>query len=206
MGFYDRHIVPVLINAACAAKPFRYQRAKIVPQAAGRVLEVGAGSGHNIAFFDSAKVESLTCVEPSEALLKKAREAAKAAPFPVSHLHAGVENMQIEEASVDTVLLTYTLCTIPDAPGALRAIRRALKPGGALLFCEHGHAPDEGVANWQDRINPVWRAIAGGCNLNRRIPALIEEAGFKIDKVETMYLPSTPKVFGYNYWGAARPA
>ncbi len=201
MSFYERHILPHLLNCACGAKPIRYQRRKIVPLARGDVLEIGAGSGLNLEFYDPANVKSLTCVEPSAELWAKA-EPAKA-PIPVTHVQAFAETMPVEAASADTIVLTYTLCTIPDCLAALGAMKRALKPGGALLFCEHGAAPDEDVARWQRRINPLWRALAGGCNLNRPIPDLLRQGGFAITRMEEMYLPSTPKIAGYNYWGAA---
>lgn len=204
MGFYDRHILPHLLNCACAAKPIAYQRRKVVPLAAGDVLEIGAGSGLNLPFYDAAKVKSLTCVEPSAELWAKAEP--QAAPFPVTHVQAFAETMPIEPQSKDTIVLTYTLCTIPDAMAALGAMRRALKPDGVMLFCEHGQAPDAKIATWQGRINPVWKAIAGGCNLNRPIPDLISRAGFAISRMEQMYLPSTPKIAGYNYWGEAKAA
>ncbi len=204
MSFYDKHVLPHLLNCACGAKPIRYQRAKITPQAAGRVLEIGAGSGLNLPFYDPAKVTSLVCVEPSAELWAKADTSA--APFPVTHIQSGAEDMQVDDKSFDTALITYTLCTIPDALAALHAVRRALKPDGVVLFCEHGAAPDASTARWQERINPLWKRIAGGCNLNRPIPRLLEEGGFKIASMETMYLPSTPKIAGFNYWGRAIPA
>lgn len=204
MSFYDRHILPHLLNCACGAKPIRYQRRKVVPLAAGDVLEIGAGSGLNLPFYDAAKVKSLTCVEPSAELWAKAQP--QAAPFPVTHLQTFAETMPVAPQSADTIVLTYTLCTIPDPMAALAAMRRALRPNGTLLFCEHGQAPDRGVAKWQARINPIWKAIAGGCNLNRPIPDLLTGAGFALTRLETMYLPSTPKFAGYNYWGEAAPA
>ncbi len=204
MSFYDRHVLPHLLNCACAAKPIRYQRKKVVPLASGDVLEIGAGSGLNLEFYDAAKVRSVTCVEPSAELWAKADPGAAA--FPVRHVQAYAETMPIAPASMDTVVLTYTLCTIPDALAALHAMRGALKPAGTLLFCEHGAAPDEAVATWQRRINPVWRAIAGGCNLNRPIPDLLQRGGFAVTRMEEMYLPSTPRIAGYNYWGEAKAA
>lgn len=201
MGLYERYVLPSLLNCACGAKPIRYQRRKVVPNAHGRVLEIGAGSGLNLSFYDAAKVQSLTCVEPSAELWAKADPSS--APFPVTYVKAGAENMPVEPASFDAVVLTFTLCTIPDALTSLKAMRGALKPGGELLFCEHGEAPDADIAKWQRRINPAWRAIAGGCNLNRPIPSLLAQGGFSITKMETMYLPSTPKIAGYNYWGTA---
>jgi ubiquinone/menaquinone biosynthesis C-methylase UbiE len=204
MGFYDRHILPHLLNAACRAEAIMEQRAKVVPKAKGRVLEVGAGSGLNLRFYDPALVDSVICLEPSAELWAKARPWQAA--VPVEHIQGIAEDMPVDDASVDTIVLTYTLCTIPDALRALGSMRRTLKPGGALLFCEHGAAPDAGVAKWQRRINPVWRVIGGGCNLNRPIPDLIAQGGFHIAEMQTGYLPDAPRIAAYNYWGEARAA
>ena len=127
-------------------------------------------------------------------------------PFAVEYLALQGENIPLDGDSVDTVLVTYTLCTIVDAIAALEGMRRALKPGGRLIFCEHGRAPDEAVQRWQRRLNPLWGRIGGGCNLDRDIPALIETAGFRIDALDSMYLPGTPRFAGFNYWGSARPS
>jgi SAM-dependent methyltransferase len=206
MSFYERHILPVLINAACGAAPIVKQRQKIVPRAEGVVLELGFGSGLNLPFYDAGKVTQLYALEPSEGMLARARKAAAGAAFPVAVLPETAEALSLPAASVDTVLVTYSLCTIPDAVSALEGARRALKPGGRLLFCEHGLSPDVGVARWQRRIEPVWRPIGGGCHLSRDIPALIAAAGFRVTGLETMYLPRSPRWAGYNYWGEALTA
>ncbi len=179
------------------------QRRKIVPRAEGRVLEVGLGAGPNLAFYDPAKVEMVFGLEPSAGMRRKAARAVAAAPVPVELLDRPGEEIPLEDNSVDTIVLTYTLCSIVDWQAALEQMRRVLKPGGALLFCEHGLAPDESVARWQKRLNSLWGIIGGGCNLNRPIPSLIESAGFCINDLETMYLPGTPRFSGYNYWGSA---
>ena len=145
-------------------------------------------------------------LDPEAGMLKRARRVAARLPFDVEHLQLKGEEIPLDADSVDTVLITYTLCTIPDVATALGGMRRVLKPGGRLLFCEHGRAPDAGVARWQDRINPYWRRVFGGCNLNRDVPALLDRAGFRIDRLQTMYLPRTPRLAGFNYWGAATPA
>ena len=206
MGFYDRYILPSIIGAACGVRPISRQRDKIVPQAEGVVLELGFGSGLNLSHYDARKITKLYGLEPSEGMLVKARETAKQAAFPVEILQETAEALSLPAHSVDTVLVTYSLCTIPDAVSALTGARRALKPGGKLLFCEHGLAPDDGVRKWQRRIEPVWKPIAGGCHLTRDIPALIKAGGFEIEKLETMYLPKSPQWAAFNYWGAARPA
>jgi SAM-dependent methyltransferase len=203
MGFYDDNILPHMINLACGAKPIRYQRKKIVPLAEGRVLEVGMGSGLNLSFYDPDKVEFVWGLEPSRGMRKKAQTNLAAAPFEVKWLDLPGEEIPLDANTVDTVLLTYTLCTIPDWLTALGQMRRVLKPGGKLLFCEHGEAPDENVRRWQGRINGAWGMISGGCNLNRPIPKCIEEAGFKISDIEMMYVPSTPRIAAFTYWGSA---
>jgi SAM-dependent methyltransferase len=206
MGFYDRHILPKVIHWGCGAKPVRLQRLKVVPLAEGRVLEVGIGSGLNLPFYDPRKVERVIGLDPSEQMLNYARQASATLPFTVEYLALAGENIPLEHHSVDTVLVTYTLCTIPDAVAALNGMRRTLKPGGRLIFCEHGRAPDEAVRRWQHRLNPLWGRIGGGCNLDRDIPALIGSAGFRIDTLDSMYLPGVPRFAGFNYWGTARPS
>ena len=204
MGFYENRIVPHIINCACGTKPIRYQRKKVVPMAEGTVLEIGIGTGLNLPYYDPAKVTKVIGLDPSEASWKLAGERAKDVAFPVEFIGLPGEQIPLDDKSVDTVLCTFSLCTIPDPVKALEGMRRVLKPGGKLVFCEHGAAPDEGVAKWQDRINPVWKVLFGGCNLNRKMPALIERGGFRIADLQTMYLPSTPRVAGFNYWGVAQ--
>jgi len=204
MGLYRRYIEPALVSAACSTKPIAKQRAKIAPRASGTVLEVGFGSGHNLPFYDASKVDRLYALEPSEGMRRRAAGRVAQSTIPIEFLDLPGEDIPLDAGSVDTALVTYTLCTIPDAAKALAGVRRVLKPGGVLYFCEHGKAPDAGVAKWQDRINGVWGRIAGGCNLNRDIPAMLRSADFAIEDLEEMYLPSTPKIAGYNYWGSAR--
>ena len=204
MGFYDRHILPHVINLACGAKPIRYQRRKVVPQAQGRVLEIGIGSGLNLPFYDPSRVEKLWGLEPAEEIRRMAEKAAVGAPFPVEFIGLPGEAIPLDDASMDTVVTTYTLCTIPDAVAALREMRRVLKPGGSLLFAEHGRAPDAAVRRWQDRLDGIWGHIGGGCHLNRDIPALLREGGFTVDRLDTMYIPG-PRPMSFNYWGSATP-
>jgi ubiquinone/menaquinone biosynthesis C-methylase UbiE len=203
MGLYDRYILPKVLNWTCGAKPVRKQREKVVPLAEGRVLEIGIGSGLNLPFYDAAKVERVIRLDPAEDMLAYARRKDGNLAFEVEYLALEGERIPLDENSVDTVLITYTMCTIPDAVTALEGMRRVLKPGGRMIFCEHGKAPDEAVRRWQNRLDPVWGVVGGGCHLNRDIPALIESAGFAIEKLDTMYLPSTPKFASFNYWGTA---
>ena len=204
MGFYDKYILPKFLNCACDTKPINYQREKIVPLAKGIVLDIGIGSGLNIPFYNKSNIDRLYGLDPSEELLKIAKPLAKKNELEIEFLQCGAEAIPLPDQSIDTVLITYTMCTIPDIKLSNSEIMRVLKPEGQLLFCEHGLAPDKNIAKWQRRINPIWSKIAGGCNLNRDIPKLITSSGFKISNMEEMYLPSTPKFAGYNYWGVAK--
>ena len=202
MGFYAKHVLPHVVHLACGTKPNRRQRQKIVPLAKGRVLEIGIGSGLNLEFYDSARVEHVWGLDPSPEMWAIAEASARKQPFKVEFIEAGAERIPLEDRSVDTVVITYTLCTIPEATAALADMRRVLKPGGELVFCEHGLAPDEGVRRWQHRVNPVWRRVGGGCNLNRDIPSLLKAGGFRIRAMDTMYIPGW-KPASFNYWGTA---
>jgi len=204
LGFYDKYILPKFLNCACGTKPINYQREKIVPLAKGIVLDIGIGSGLNIPFYNKSNIDRLYGLDPSEELLKIAKPLAKKNELEIEFLQCGAEAIPLPDQSIDTVLITYTMCTIPDIKLSNSEIMRVLKPEGQLLFCEHGLAPDKNIAKWQRRINPIWSKIAGGCNLNRDIPKLITSSGFKISNMEEMYLPSTPKFAGYNYWGVAK--
>lgn len=204
MSFYDKYILPKFLNCTCGSKPIRYQRDKIVPLAKGVVLDVGIGSGLNIPFYNKSKIKHLYGLDPSKELLEIAKPVAEKNQLAIEFLQCEAENIPLPDNSIDTVLITYTMCTISNVSLANSEIIRVLKNDGKLLFCEHGLAPDKKVANWQKRINPIWTKIAGGCNLDRDIPNLITSSGLKIDNMEEMYLPSTPKFAGYNYWGVAK--
>jgi len=179
------------------------QREKVVPLARGRVLEVGVGTGLNLPYYDRSKVEKVFGLDPSPEMTVKAERAARSSHLDVEFIHSPAESIPLDPASVDTVLLTYTLCTIPETQAALREMRRVLRPGGKLVFCEHGLAPDASVRKWQHAIGPVWKRLAGGCHLDRDIPALLAQGGFKVEDMSTMYLPGwRPATF--NYWGVAQ--
>jgi len=203
MGFYDRYLLPPLLTYAMGQKPIAYQRKKVVPKAEGRVLEVGFGAGHNLPFYDPAKVSHIWALEPNLEVRARAKERIAANAIPIEFLDLPGERIPLEDESADTVLITYTMCSIPDVRAALAQIRRVLKPTGRMIFCEHGKAPDAAVERWQHRIEPAWKRIAGGCHLARPIPDLIREAGFAIADIDTMYLPGTPRFAGFNYWGSA---
>jgi ubiquinone/menaquinone biosynthesis C-methylase UbiE len=203
MSFYEERVLPHLINLACSSKPTRKQREKIVPLAEGDVLEIGFGSGLNLPFFDLQKVNKIWGLEPSAGMRRKARPMVDASKVDVEFIDLPGEEIPLEADSVDTVLVTYTLCSIPDANAALEGMRRVLKPGGRLLYCEHGIAPDENVRRWQSRLNPSWSKFTGGCNMNRDIVGLIQDSGFDITNDERMYIPGA-KMLSYNFWGSAR--
>lgn len=205
MGIYEKHVLPRLIHYGCGQKPMTKQRRKVVPLAEGRVLEIGIGSGLNLPVYDSEKVERIWGIDPSAELLAMAEETADAAEFDVELINAPAESIPLDSDSADTVLVTYALCTIPELFSAMDEIRRVLKRDGTLIFCEHGEAPDASVRRWQDFVNPLWVRITGGCNLNRPIPSLLEQGGFSIQTLETMYLPGW-KPGTFNYWGTATQA
>ena len=204
MNIYEKYLLPRLIDLAMRSKADTAERAKLVPCASGVVLEVGIGSGLNLPFY-GPRVERLYGLDPSIELWKLAQRRLARAPFPVEVLRASAERIPIEDMAVDTVVMTWTLCSIPVARQALQEMKRVLKPGGRLLFVEHGLASDRAVAAWQDRLNPLWRKVAGGCNLNRRIEDLIVGAGFRLTEIERGY-GGGPKPMAYLYRGVARPA
>ena len=202
MGLYSEYVLPKVVHGTCSMKPNMRQRQKVVPLASGSVLEVGIGSGLNLPFYDTGQVTRLWGLDPSREMIRMARKAGSMVPFDVEFIEMPVEEIPLGDQSVDTVVVTYTLCTIPDTETALRQIARVLKPGGKLIFCEHGVAPDEGVRRWQNRINPIWKRLGGGCHLNRDIPDLIQRGGFRIQGMETMYLPGW-RPANFNFWGTA---
>ena len=202
MGLYDNYILPYLVNCACSPKPIRKQREKVVPLAEGDVLEIGIGSGLNLPYYDKRKVRRIFGLEPSKGMRRKAQPRVDEAGLDVEFIDLPGEQIPLEDDSVDTVLVTYSLCTIPDAVTALEGMRRVLKPGGRLIYCEHGTAPDESVRRWQERIDPVWSRFAGGCHINRDIPAIVEAGGFEITSDKRRYIPG-PRVVSYNFWGTA---
>jgi ubiquinone/menaquinone biosynthesis C-methylase UbiE len=202
MGFYNDIILPRVCDLVMRNAQLRPYRERVIGAAEGRVLEIGIGSGRNLPFY-RPQVTELLALEPSPQLTAMARHAPHPS-MPVSFIEASAEAIPLDDRSVDTVVTTWTLCSIPDAAMALTEMRRVLRPGGKLLFVEHGMAPDRNVRRWQDWLTPAWKCISGGCHLNRPISAMIESAGFRIDRVETGYMPG-PKAMTFMYEGSARP-
>ena len=204
MSLYKKFILPNLIISGCNKKPQMKQREKIIPYAQGKVLEVGIGSGLNLPYYDSDKVTELVGIDPSIELWEK-REPIKGLGFHYEFIEAVAEDMPFEKNTFDTIVITYTLCSIPDFQTALDSLRKVLKTNGKFLFCEHGKAPDKRVLITQNMINPLWKLIGGGCNINRDIPSIINENGFKILNLKTMYVPGW-KPLSFNFWGEAKPS
>ena len=203
INLYDKYILPHLLNCSCNTKPFTVQRKKVIPLATGKVLEVGIGSGLNLPFYQKDSIKEIWGLDPSKELLLMAKKKAKAENMDVQFLNATAESIQLDDNFFDTVVVTYTMCTISNLNQALSEIKRVMKIDGRLIFCEHGASPEPGVFVWQNRLNKVWSKISGGCNINKDIPSIIESSGLVVSQLETMYLPKTPKMLGYNYWGFA---
>lgn len=201
MNPYERYLLPWIIEHACATGPIQKKRRAVVPQAQGRVLEIGIGTGHNIPFYDRDRVTEVIALDPAEHMHGKARRRAIEAGVEVRVLGLSAETIPLDDGEVDSIVMTFTLCTIPDPAAALAEMRRVLKPGGELLFVEHGRAPTEGVRRWQRRLNPIQNRLGGGCNLDRDIPALVRQ-DFTIRHLDAGYMPG-PKVSGYLYSGTA---
>ena len=204
MGLYNKYVLPKVVDWTCKQKPNMRQRMKVIPLATGNVLEIGIGSGLNLSLYNNTNIKHLTAIDPSKEMWDKNVIDTKTLPFEFAFTKAFAENIPEENDSFDTVVITYTLCTITDTNKALEEIRRVLKPNGKLIFCEHGKAPEKSIQKWQTMINPFWKRLGGGCNLNRDIPLIIEENGFKISNMETMYIPGW-KPGSFNYWGTADP-
>jgi SAM-dependent methyltransferase len=203
MGFYNDVILPRLCDLAMRNEQLLPFRERVIGAAEGRVLEIGVGSGLNLPFYRSS-VQEVLALEPSPRLVSMARAVSRQAKTPVGFLEASAEAIPLDQHSVDTIVTTWTMCSIPHAATALAEMRRVLRPGGKLLFVEHGRAPDEGVRWWQDRLTPVWKCCSGGFHLNRPISSMIEGAGFRIERIETGYIPG-PRPMTFMYEGSARP-
>ncbi len=205
-SWYERNILPKLLCCACGAPAIQEQREKIVPMAVGKVLELGIGGGLNLAFYDPEKATSVTGVDPHPELRAIAQAAPRAEGLKVDVQPGEAESLPFADASFDTVLCTFTLCSVRSPAAALSEARRVLKPEGRFLFCEHGLSPDAGVSRWQRGLEPLWKRLAGGCHLTRPVTAAIEKAGFALDEARRFYVDKTPKPLGWVEQGVARPA
>lgn len=201
MSFYNDRILPHVINLAMRNRELGAYRERVVSQARGRVLEIGIGSGLNLALYGS-RVDAILGLDPATRLLTMAQDTANRSKIPVTLITGSAQAIPIDGGSIDTLVTTWTLCSIPDALAALQEMRRVLKPEGQLLFVEHGLAPEEIVRKWQNRLTPVWKKIGGGCHLNRPIRTLIESAGFKITRLDTGYA-NGPRPMAFFYEGSA---
>ena len=203
MSFYESRILPYLLNVFMDTKGTREERKRSLADVNGAVLEVGFGSGLNLPYYPKT-VTRVVGVDPSRTSAHLARKRIAASSFPVEFVGLSAEKLPVADASFDSVVSTFTLCTIPDVAGALREMRRALKPEGRFFFVEHGHADDARVAKWQDRLDGFEQKIFGGCHLNRDISTLIRQAGFEIESLEHAYLKGAPKFAGFLYRGVAK--
>ena len=202
--WYDAHVMPRLIGLACSQGQVMKRRSKVVPLARGDVFELGCGGGLNQEFYDTDAVSSFSGIDPHGALLEQARAAATKRGWPADMREGVGEAIPFPDRSFDTVVCTFTLCSVEDTDQVMSEMRRVLRPGGQLLFLEHGRAPDPDVAKWQDRIEPVWKKLAGGCHLTRPIGSALRGAGFDVDPLGQGYLPKAPKFAMWNEWGIAR--
>jgi SAM-dependent methyltransferase len=203
VSFYNDHVLPHVVNLSMRNRVLAPYRTRVISKAVGRVLEIGVGSGLNFALYPSS-VREVVGLEPSGRLVTMATRSAECSPRPVTIIKGSAEHMPVDSRSVDTVVTTWTLCSIADLPRALTEMRRVLKPSGQLLFVEHGLAPEESVRRWQNRLTPLWKRIGGGCHLNRPIQSLIQDAGFVIAQVQTGYMQG-PKPMTFMYEGRATP-
>jgi ubiquinone/menaquinone biosynthesis C-methylase UbiE len=203
MGFYEEWIVPPLIDWSMRNKRLRPYRERTAGAAEGRVLDIGIGSGLNLPFY-ARQAREIFGLDPSPPLLARAQSMAPRTQTPIHLLEGSAERIPLADHTIDTVVMTWTGCSIPGICAALEEMRRVLRPGGRLLFVEHGRAPDPGVARWQDRLDPFWQRFSGGCHLNRKIDDLLSDAGFQIGRLATGYIPG-PKIMTFFYEGAAMP-
>lgn len=205
-SWYDRHLMPRLITLLCSQGQIMKRRSQVVPMATGDVFELGCGGGLNQEFYDTNAVTSFSGIDPHGGLLDGARERVRAKGWEADIREAKGEDIPFASSSFDTVVCTFTLCTVDDPAKVMSEMRRIMKPGGKLLFLEHGRSPDADVAKWQDRIEPVWKRVGGGCHLTRPIGSALRGAGFEVEPLGQGYLPKSPKFAAWNEWGIARKA
>ena len=204
MHVYDRFVLPWMIDLACGLPMVQARRRALLPQACGRVLEIGLGTGRNLPFYDRQRITQLVGVDPAVHMHTLVRRRSARAGLDVELVGLSAEKLPLPSDSFDTVVCTYTLCSIADPAAALSEVARVLKPGGQLMFCEHGLSPQPSVARWQARIEPLWKAMVGGCHLTRNVPRLLQQAGLSADCAQG-YIPG-PRLLAYHFWGHARKA
>jgi len=206
MSIYSRYIGPKFVSCLCAMDDITTERERVVPLARGVVLEIGLGPGLNLPFYNPLHVTEVIGVDPNDAFLHLGEQRHQNSPVPLQILRAPAELLPLKDDSIDTAVITYTLCSVDDPGQALREVRRVLKPEGKVLFLEHGLSPEADVARWQHRLNPIWRSLAMGCNLTRSVTKLLREAGFSIQDLEEYYLGGAPRVLGFHCRGIAQAA
>jgi ubiquinone/menaquinone biosynthesis C-methylase UbiE len=202
LAWYDRHVLPYAIDVACGIAPVRRQREQLVPLARGHVLEIGIGTGRNLPYYDRARVGTIVGLDPATQMHRLALRRARKSGLGIDMVAGSAQAIPFDDATFDSVLMTYSLCSMDDPLAALREMRRVLKPHAPLFFCEHGRAPDPAVRRWQERLTPGWSRIAGGCHLDRDIGALLTEAGMRSADMRAQYLRG-PRPFMFTYWGSA---
>ena len=201
--FYESRVLPKLLTVLCNTKPNHYQRKKVVPLAIGDVVEIGVGPGLNLQYYNLDTVNKVIGIDPSDELNKIAKKNANKVNLDIEFNLSSAESIDLPTSSVDSVVCTFSLCSIPNPQKALKEIYRILKPGGKYYFCEHGISPDLSTRVFQNVTNVFYPKLSGGCHANRDIPKLISESGLKILEKDTMYLPGSVKFLGFNYWGVA---
>ncbi len=205
MSFYRDHVYPHLVSMLGNPKPVQKIRQRLVPLAQGKVLEIGVGPGVNFVHYDPAKVSKVYALEPNPGMIRRADQRRRRTELDIEFLDLPGERIPLADASVDTVVSTFTLCTIPGVVEAIQGIGRVLRPDGQFIFFEHGLSPDPRVRRWQERTDPLYQWAFEGCHVTRDIPSLIKNGGFKIEQLDTAYLAPFPKSGSYFFWGVARP-
>lgn len=203
MPFYRNHLHPFLVHSLGDPAPIQHVRRRIIPRAMGTVLEIGVGTGANFIHYDSTRVSKLYALEPNPGMLRLARRQQRRTALNIEYLHLAGEHLPLDNSTVDTVVSTFTLCTIASIADALQGIRRVLRPMGRLIFFELGLAPDVGVQRWQRRVEPLFHRLFDGLYLTRDIPSLLLQSGFSIEEIEAGYLAPFPKSSSYCWWGTA---
>ncbi len=203
-SWYDETVLPRLISLGCGCPGVSELRREVVPLARGRVFEIGCGGGFNQAFYDKRRVTGFAGIDPNIALLEKTRQQARANGWETEIREGRGEAIPFADGSFDSVVCTFTLCSVQDQAQTVRELRRVLRPGGRLIYLEHGRAPDPGPARWQRRIEPVWKRLAGNCHLTREIGSAFLRAGLEIEPLGQSYFDHAPRWAGWMEWGTAR--